>query len=198
LASSANIKKILKIKETFQNFQAKKIENIQKIINNNGKPKPKLKIITKYLLRKQVIVLINNKNKAKFMKSSSVHIINLNRILKGIKSEVIADFVYSNQTGIIIITNKVVSSLNLQTIEKYIKNFNHIDVEKVKVLFLPQLKLYLKIIGILYIIKNTNTSILADMVKTTIKNNYIFNNIVITSRPHIIKVSPKSDMASFG
>ena len=42
--------------------------------------------------------------------------------------------------------------------------------------------------------ENTNTHILADVVKTIIKNNYIFNNIAIVSRPCIIKISPKSDM----
>ena len=47
------------------------------------------------------------------MESLSAYIINLNRVLKGIKSEVIADFVCSNYIGIIIVTNKVVSPLNL-------------------------------------------------------------------------------------
>ena len=42
LASYTNIKEILKIKETFPNLHAKKIENIQKVINDNGKPKSKL------------------------------------------------------------------------------------------------------------------------------------------------------------
>jgi len=33
------------------------------------------------------------------------------------------------------------------------------------------------------------------MVEDIIKKNYIFNNIVLAFKPHIIKVSPKSDMA---
>ena len=33
------------------------------------------------------------------------------------------------------------------------------------------------------------------MVETIIKNNHIFNNIAIVSRPRIIKVSPKSNIA---
>ena len=32
-------------------------------------------------------------------------------------------------------------------------------------------------------------------IKHILKNNHIFNNIILASRPHIIKVSPKSDMA---
>jgi len=86
---------------------------------------------TKCPSRKQVIVSISNYNKAKFMESSSTHITNLNRALKNIKSEVMADFVYMNQTGIIIVTNKVTSSFNLQTIKKYVKNANLIDSNEV-------------------------------------------------------------------
>ena len=36
---------------------------------------------------------------------------------------------------------------------------------------------------------------LADIVKSIIKSNHIFNNIMIASRPLIIKVSLKSDIA---
>jgi len=47
---SSNTKEILKIKKTFQNLQAKKNENIQKIINNNSKLRPKLNMTTKVYL----------------------------------------------------------------------------------------------------------------------------------------------------
>ena len=60
---------------------------------------------------------MSNNNKAKFIEDSSAHIININRVLKNIKSKVIADFIWSDQASIIIATNKVVTSLNLQTIE---------------------------------------------------------------------------------
>ena len=53
----------------------------------------------------------------------------------------------------------------------------------------------MKIIGIPYLIENTNMPISSDIVKTIIKNNHIFNNIAIALKPHIIKISPKSDMA---
>ena len=71
-------------------------------------------------------------NKTKLIEFSSAHITNLNRALKNIKLEVMADFGYMDQTGITIITNKVASSLNLQTIERYVKNANHINLDKVK------------------------------------------------------------------
>ena len=79
---------------------------------------------------KQVIISMSNYNKAKFMESSSTYITNLNRALKNIKSEVMADFVCIDQTNIIIVSNKVTSSLNLQTIKKYIKNTNLINSNK--------------------------------------------------------------------
>ena len=92
----------------------------------------------KELLRKQVLVPISNDNKMKFMKDSSAHIININRVLKNIKSKVIADFIQSNQAGIIIATNKVAAPLNIQTIEQYIKNMNYIKIDNVEVPYLPQ------------------------------------------------------------
>jgi len=77
-----NTREVLKIKETFLNLQVKKIENIQKIINGEGKPKPKINITIKSSSRKQVIVPINNDNKIKFMEDSCNHITNINRTLK--------------------------------------------------------------------------------------------------------------------
>ena len=94
-----------------------------------------------------------------------------------------------------ITTNKVVSQLNLQMIKHYIKNISNIEVSHVKASRLPQSKLYLKIISIPYFIENTNTPIITNVVKTIIKENHIFNNIILASRPRIIKVSPKSDMS---
>ena len=92
---------------------------------------------TKEPLRKQIIVPISNNNKMKFMKDSSTHIININRVLKNIKSKVIVDFIQSNQAGIIIATNKVAAPLNIQTIEQYIKNMNYIKIDNVEVPYLP-------------------------------------------------------------
>jgi len=51
-ALSPNTSDILKIKETFSKLQANKIDNIYKIINGSSKPKLKINIITKELLRK--------------------------------------------------------------------------------------------------------------------------------------------------
>ena len=137
---------------------------------------------------------MSNDNKAKFMESSSSHITNLNRALKIIKLDIMADFVHIDQAGITIVTNKVVSSLDLQTINKYVKNVNHINSDSVDILYLPQSKFYLKIISILYLVENTNTPIPSDIVEEIVKSNHIFNNIAVALKLCIIKVFPKSNI----
>jgi len=59
----SKISKILKIKKTFLELLADKIDNIHKIINGDNKLKPKLNMITKGLSKKQVIIPINNDSK---------------------------------------------------------------------------------------------------------------------------------------
>jgi len=93
LSSSINTSEVFKIKETFPNLQTKKIENIQKIINNEGKPKLRINMMTKSLSYKQIIIPMSNNNKIKFIEESNAHITNINRALKNIKSGVMADFV---------------------------------------------------------------------------------------------------------
>ena len=193
-ASSPKINEILKIKEIFPKLLTNRIDNIYKIINGGNKPKPKLNMTTKEPFRKQVIIPMNNNNKAKYMELSSVYITNLNRALKNIKSDIMADFIYIKQIGITIVTHKVASSLNIQTIKKYTKNVNYIDTNEIDILYLLQLKFYLKIIGILYLVKNTNILISSDIVKKIIKSNHIFNTITVASKPYIIKVSSKLDI----
>ena len=68
---------------------------------------------TKEPSRKQIIIPMNNKNKLQFIKNLSSHIANINRILKNIKSKIIADFNRVENSGIIITTNKVAAPLDL-------------------------------------------------------------------------------------
>jgi len=185
----------LKIKEVFLNFQSNKIENIQKIINRGDKPKSHFNMTTKGPSHKQVIVPIDSDNMLKFMSSSSNYIININRLLKNIKSECKADYIRAEKSGIIIVTNKVMLLLDLQTMVKYVKNSNQIDVDKVESPRLPQSKSYLKIISLPYFMDNTNISIKVDVVEKILKNNHIFNNILLAFQPRIIKVFPKLDIA---
>jgi len=121
-------------------------------------------------------------NITKFMASSSNYVINLNRALKNIKSEVMVDYVYSEPISITIVTNKVALSSDLQVIKNYVKNVKNINSEDIKTPRLSQLKSYLKIIGISYFMENTNILITPDFVESIIKVNHIFNNLLLTSK----------------
>ena len=68
---------------------------------------------TKGPSRKQVIVSMNNNNKTKFIENSSNYITNINRALKSIKLEVMVNFIHLDQSEITIVTNKVVTPLDL-------------------------------------------------------------------------------------
>ena len=92
-AFKSNIKNIVKIKKNFPNLSAKKSEEIYKVLNGPKKNKPRLDMMTKGLSRKQVLVSISSNNLDKFIILSSKHIANINRALKNIKSDVIADFI---------------------------------------------------------------------------------------------------------
>ena len=128
-----NTKEVLKIKEAFPFLKAKNIDNIRKIINGNNNPKLKLCInsTTKGLLHKQVIVPISSDNKKNFMDKSNAYVLNINRALKNIKSDTVVNFIHTDAAGIIVVTNKVAISLDLQTIKQYIKSANHINSNEV-------------------------------------------------------------------
>ena len=144
---------------------------------------------------KQVIILINSEAVGRFLKDSSIHIININCTLKNIKSKIMANFIYVEDKGIIISTNNVVLPSNIQKIEKYVKSLLANDSDQISSPRLSQSKSYLKIVGILYINKQSNLHISPEDIKKILKNNHIFNTIDLASRPRIIKVSLKSDMA---
>ena len=99
---------------------------------------------------KKVIVPMNSNNIKRFMNKSSNYVANLNRALKNMKMNVMINFIHSDPLGIMIITSKVTSISDLQTIKNYVKTTNNINSDGIKVSQLPQLKSYLKIIGILY------------------------------------------------
>jgi len=112
--STLNItKETLKIKKAFLNLQNKKIKQVQKLISSNNKLKLHINMTIKGPLHKQVIVPINIDNTRKLIKDSSTHVININRVLKNIKSNVMADFICIKNKGIVISTNHVASSSDL-------------------------------------------------------------------------------------
>jgi len=73
--------------------------------------------------------------------------------------------------------------LDLQIIEQYVKNSNDIDAFQVEVPHLPQLKSYLKIIGIPYFPHgNTQDHLTSSDMEGIIKQNQIFDNITLASK----------------
>ena len=126
---------------------------------------------------------------------SNTYITNINRLLKDIKWDTSADFIHTNSKGIIATINKIATLSDLKVVEKYMKKLNNIDTSNVMSLRLPQSKLYLKFLDILYLIENTNLSITANVIERIIQTSHIFNNTILASHPHIIKALPKSDIA---
>jgi len=198
-AQVANFKvsDILKLKKNYPNLSAKKIENIHRIINNTDKTKSYIKMVIKGLSQKQIIIPMSQANINKILASSSVHVANINRTLRNIKSNVIVNYIQPEVSGVTIVLNSIVLASDYQVIENHIKNVDNIMSENIQAPRLPQSKSYLKMIGIPYLMENTNIPINSEFVETVIKLSHIFNNLLLTSRPRVIKASPKSNMAIF-
>ena len=146
--------------------------------------------------RKQVIVPMSIDNNNSFIKNSAAHVTNINRLLRNAKSEVAVDFIRFDPIGLVIVTNKVAIQSDLQIIDQYIKKSEDINELQVEEPRLPQSKSYLKIIGIpLFPNSRTQERLNASNVETILKQNQIFDDIKLASRPRVIKVLPKSDMS---
>jgi len=76
---SVNTSEVLKIKETFPSLNAKKIDQVNNIVNGQSKPKPRIKMTTKGPSRKQIIIPMSSDNISSFMKNSSLNVANINR-----------------------------------------------------------------------------------------------------------------------
>jgi len=113
---TASTSEVLKIKESFLALNANQINQVNNIIKGNPKPKPHIQMTTKGPSRKQVIVPISNNNNNSFIKSSTFHIANINRLLRNAKSDVAVDFIRSDPISIVIVTNKITSLSDLQII----------------------------------------------------------------------------------
>ena len=148
--------KVIKIKEIFLSLEAKKIDQINNIVKSTPKTKPHIQMSTKGLSRKHIIIPMSSENITKFIKNSSLHVTNINRSLRNVKSKVLADFIQSYPLEIMVVTNKIALQLDLQIIKQYVKNTDNINSLHVKVLQLSQSKSYLKIIGIPYFPHNNS------------------------------------------
>ena len=171
-ASKGNVNEIIKIKDVFPKLSPKFFLEIHKVINNlDMKGKLKFNITTKGPLCKQSIIPMGSNNPDRVMAHSNVHVANINSSLKNIKSEVTVDFIRPDNKDIIVTTNKVAATLDLKVIEDYMKNLNNVDSNDVMSSRLPQLKSYLKILDIPYLVEDTNLSLTCDIIER-ILNNY--------------------------
>ena len=151
---------------------------------------------TKGPSRKQVIIPMSGENVLFFMKNLSLHVANINRLLHNAKSDVLVDYIRSDNSGTTVITNKVAQQSDMAIIDQYVKSLNDINSLQVEEPRLPKSKSYLKIIGILFFPHaNSQEKLMANDIKLILKQNHIFDNISLASKPRVIKVSSKSDMA---
>jgi len=131
-ASKSNINEIIKIKDAFPKLSPNRILEIHNVMNSlNQKEKPKLNMTTKSLSKKQIIIPIKTNNVERVMAQSNMHIANINRLLKGIKSKISADYIRSDNKRVVITTNKVAASSDLNVVEKYIKELNNVNSNNV-------------------------------------------------------------------
>ena len=186
--SKSHIKDIVKIKEVFPKLLVGKVNKINNVINKpSQKSKLRLNMTIKGAFKKQIIISISINNMKRVIASFNIHVTNINRLLKNIKLEISIDFIQTDNKSIIVTTNKVTVTSNL----------NNVNSSNIKSLKLSQLKSYLKILSILYFVKDANLliTIYTYIVERVIQTTYLFNDIVLAFCPCIIKVSPKLNIA---
>ena len=177
----------------FPALSANEIEKVLKIKNNGeDNKKPKINMTTRGLLRKEVIILMAKYTTELIVNSAHIHIANINKCLKNSRSDIVADFIRNTNNRIIITTNKLANNLNLSTIEKYLKSIQNINSDLIKSPHLLKFKSYMKIIELSY--KINQDIISSDFIKGVLKETCLFKDVVLASKPHVIKASPKSDM----
>jgi len=179
-----DINEIIKIKNAFPKLSSNKISEIYKAINNSdnkGKPKLnmrfKLNMMTKGSSQKQIIISMSLNNVKRVMAQSNIYITNINRSPKDIKSEVAVDFIRFDNKDIIVTTNKVVGTSDLNIIKDYMKNLNDVDLSDMMSSRLLQSKSYLKILGILYFVEDTNLLLTSDIIEKVLETTFIWVDI---------------------
>ena len=196
-ASKSNLSRIediVQVKEAFPALSADEVGKVLKIKYNRGdNRKPKINMTTRGPSRKEVIIPMAKHIAELIVNSAHSHITNINKCLRNSKSDIVADFIQSTNNGIIITTSKPANDLNLTTIENYLKNMQNIDSNSIESPHLPKSKSYMKIIGLPY--KINQDIIFPDFIEGVLKETYLFNGVMLASKPCVIKVSPKSDMA---
>ena len=149
-------------------------------------------MMTKGPSRKQVIIPMMKLNTELIINLANLHISNINKCLKNIKSNIIADFIHSTNDGLIITMNKLANTSDLDMIKKYIKNIQNINSDSIDCPYLPKSKSYLKIVRLPHMTEQD--IITSNIIKGVLKKSHLFKDVMLASKPHIIKVSLKSNM----
>ena len=195
-ASKSNllcIEDIMQVKEAFPALSVDEVGKVLKIKNSRGdNRKPKINMTTRGPSRKEVIILMAKHIAELIVNSAHIHITNINKCLRNSKSDIVTDFIRSANNRIIITTSKLANNLNLAIIEKYLKSIQNINSDLIKSPHLLKFKSYMKIIELSY--KINQDIISSDFIKGVLKETCLFKDVVLASKPHVIKASPKSDM----
>jgi len=192
---ASNVTNALKIKEAFPALPNKKVlEMHNAAFRQHANKAKKVQFTTKGPSRKQAIIPVPNDLAENIMSDASMHIFQINTLLKNVKSSMCSEFICPCSGGITIITNNIPNPSDLSVIEKYFKSVEGINGNEIPSLRLPQSKSYLKITGLPYLRANGN-KITSENVTDFMKHIDLFENISLATKPCIIKASPKSDMA---
>jgi len=151
-----NVEDVLHIKDIFPTLSPNKIIDINNIINKSNIFKLKINMAMKEPSRKQIIVLMSKSNVEVILNQANFLIININRHLKEAKSNIITDFIHLENDGVILTIFQAVFAQDMSIIKKCVKEINNINSKHIDTPQLPKLKLYLKILGLSYILENTN------------------------------------------
>jgi len=74
---------------------------------------------------------MSTNNTERIIAQASKHVRNINKSLKNIKFEIAVNYIQLDSKNIIVTTNKVAVSSDLNTVEKYIKDLNNIDSDNI-------------------------------------------------------------------
>ena len=105
-----NVKDIIHIKDAFPSLPLKKIVKVNNILNISKSVKPCIKITTKKPLRKQIIILMDQSNTSVIVNYANTFIRNINNHFCEHNSNIIANFIRSEDHRVVITTNQATSS----------------------------------------------------------------------------------------
>jgi len=88
-----NMAEILKIKKAFPALNTEKINQVNNIVKETVKLKPKIQMTTKGPSRKQIIISMSKENVNSFIINSPLHVSNINRQFRNAKSEILVDYI---------------------------------------------------------------------------------------------------------